>query len=180
MNEIALPVQSTSSLMKATISATILAVILLTTVILPAEYNIDTTGVGNALGLTQLSATPSVSSPIPSSDTNSGPAFRNDSVSIEVPAGDGIEYKFNLKQYGTLRYDWTSKNGEIYFDFHGEPQGDTSGYFESYTVSTASDARGSLTTPFDGSHGWYWRNDSSKPMTITLKTQGSYEIIGIK
>ncbi|MCH8313601.1 MAG: hypothetical protein IID17_11515 [Nitrospinae bacterium] len=68
----------------------------------------------------------------------------------------------------------------LFFDFHGEPQGDTTGYFESYTVSTANNARGSFTASFEGSHGWYWGNKGQINIVVTLKTEGNYKIIGIK
>ena len=80
-----------------------------------------------------------------------------------------------------MRYLWSTKNGEsLYFDFHGEPQGDTTGYFESYTVSDAKSASGSFTATFAGSHGWYWKNERKTDVVVTLKTKGNYRIIGIK
>ena len=45
---------STKTLVKASISAVVVAAIALVTFILPAEYNIDPTGIGNKLGLTEL------------------------------------------------------------------------------------------------------------------------------
>ena len=45
---------STKTLVKASISAVVVAAIALVTFILPAEYNIDPTGIGNKLGLTAL------------------------------------------------------------------------------------------------------------------------------
>lgn len=107
--------------------------------------------------------------------------YREDSVDISIPAGKGLEYKFYLTSGDALRYGWSTKGGELlFFDFHGEPQGDTTGYFESYTVSTANNARGSFTASFEGSHGWYWENKGQINMVVTLKTEGNYKIIGIK
>jgi len=97
-----------------------------------------------------------------------------------VPAGKGLEYKFYLLQGETLRYEWDSAGQNIFFDFHGEPEGDTTGFFESYTVSSADKVRGSLTASFTGSHGWYWKNENLAPVDVTLLTEGSYKVLGRK
>ena len=34
--------------------------------------------------------------------------------------------------------------------------------------------RGELVAAFDGKHGWFWRNRTRGPVTITLKVQGNY------
>lgn len=31
-----------------------------------------------------------------------------------------------------------------------------------------------LIAPFNGIHGWYWRNQGETPVTLTLKTSGFY------
>ena len=96
-----------------------------------------------------------------------------------MPARDGLEYKFFLNQYANLGYEW-SGNGPLYFDLHGEPEGDTTGYFESYAAAKLAEMKGSITVPFDGSHGWYFRNDTETDVKVTLKTLGNYSIIGLK
>jgi len=55
MNKIEHPIQSVKSLIKATLVACLLAVIILLTAILPAEYGIDPTGLGEKMGLMVLS-----------------------------------------------------------------------------------------------------------------------------
>ncbi|MBN8431582.1 hypothetical protein JF535_12030 [Microbulbifer salipaludis] len=181
MQQTDLPVQSARTLIKATLGAAILAAITLTTIILPAEYNIDPTGIGGALGLTELN-TEAVATAVPEQVEREGQEFeyRSDSVIIEVPAGKGLEYKLHLAKHGHMEYEWTAENGQLYLDFHGEPTGDTTGYFESFAIATATEMSGSLTTPFDGSHGWYWKNQSDQAVTITLKTKGFYSVIGLK
>ena len=62
----------------------------------------------------------------------------------------------------------------------GKPQGDTTDYFESYTVSTANNVRGSFTATFEGSHGWYWKNKGQSNVVVTLQTEENYQIIVIK
>jgi hypothetical protein len=170
-------VQSTATLLKASVFAGLLAAVVLIAAILPAEYGIDPTGIGKAMGLIPLA---NATSPVEDADAAQDLAFQEHSVNITVPAGQGLEYKFYLVKGDTMRYAWTATEDELFFDFHGEPEGDTSGYFESYTVSTADKVRGSFTASFDGSHGWYWKNEGLSTVVVTLKTEGQYEIIGIK
>tara|TARA_R110001592_G_scaffold309760_1_gene584163 strand:- start:1645 stop:2217 length:573 start_codon:yes stop_codon:yes gene_type:complete len=170
-------VQSTATLLKASVCAGLLAVVVLISTILPAEYGIDPTGIGKVMGLIPLA---SAATPVKDTQAAQDLAYQENSVDITVPARTGLEYKFHLVKGDTMRYTWTSTDDELFFDFHGEPEGDTSGYFESYTVSTADNVRGSLTASFNGSHGWYWKNEGLSPIVVTLKTEGRYKIIGIK
>ncbi|WP_432470312.1 hypothetical protein [Amphritea sp. HPY] len=180
MNQLTPPIASAATLIKACISAISLAAVVLTVAILPAEYNIDPTGLGKAMGLTSLASV----EPIKSAVTAAKVSYQSDTVSIEVPPMSGLEYKLHLQKNAKLKYQWSSGSGSrsapIYFDFHGEPQGDKTGYFESFTISTSNEISGTLTAPFDGSHGWYWKNTSSEPITISLNIEGAYQIEGIK
>jgi hydrogenase/urease accessory protein HupE len=98
-----------------------------------------------------------------------------DTITITIDAYDYIEYKLFAAKEATFNYQWQSDNTELLFDFHGEPENDTSGYFKSYLKNTASQDSGSLTTTFAGTHGWYWENDSADPITITLNISGDYQ-----
>lgn len=98
-----------------------------------------------------------------------------DSISITIPARGDKEYKLMLEQGKTLEYLWQTDGGPLFFDFHGEPAGDTSGFFQSYKVSTSNQAEGSVKTPFAGTHGWYWKNTSSEAVTIALNIRGDYQ-----
>ena len=183
MTQPSIPVHSTATLVKACVAASALAALVLTTCILPAEYGIDPTGAGKALGLTALSqvqAAPQEEILLaqPTTDRGSKPE-RQDQVSITVPPGRGLEYKLLMDQYAHLEYDWQTDGTPLYFDFHGEPEGDTTGYFESFAITTSDKMKGSLTTPFAGSHGWYWKNRSGKPVEITLTIKGNYSVKGL-
>ena len=172
-------IQSPATLLKASIISAVLASVILISIILPAEYGIDPTGVGEAIGLMPLvTINTDNSSELVEMPQDSD--WQEDSATIVVPAGKGLEYKFYLVKGDAMRYDWSSTDGELYFDFHGEPEGDTTGYFESYTVSTADKVRGTFNASFDGTHGWYWKNKSQAPITVTLRTQGQYKVLGIK
>ncbi|SCA56699.1 conserved hypothetical protein [Candidatus Terasakiella magnetica] len=174
-------VQSTATLVKASLAATALAAVLLVTVILPAEYDIDPTGIGANLGLTKLADEPV--SPMKKANAatpESTREYQEAMVEVIVPANSGIEYKLDVKKGDAIIYEWMSNDVNLYYDFHGEPEGDTTGYFQTYTASTANTAKGTLTAPFNGTHGWYWKNETDKPVTVSLFTEGNYVLVGKK
>jgi hypothetical protein len=171
-------VVSSKTLIKSTIAATILALIVFVCFILPAEYNIDPTHIGHTLGLTALVHRNSESQM--RIETVSASEQAQDVIEVVVPAGKGIEYKFQMNQYQKITYEWLTDGEPLYFDLHGEPEGDTTGYFESYAIATVSEIKGSFTSPFTGSHGWYWKNTSEKSVAIQLMVEGQYTVIGLK
>tara|TARA_R110000772_G_scaffold268652_1_gene397046 strand:- start:701 stop:1231 length:531 start_codon:yes stop_codon:yes gene_type:complete len=167
-----------STLIKASLAALVLAAVALLTFILPAEYNIDPTGIGQRLGLTVL-AQSAEASPVDSESMPESTASQQ-VIEITVPANKGIEYKLKMEQYDKVTYEWMTDGGSLYVDLHGEPEGDTTGYFESYAIATLDTMKGSFTAPFNGSHGWYWKNASNNPVAIQLILNGQFQIIGIK
>lgn len=172
--------QTNQSLIKATVIAFVVAIVALVLFILPAEYNIDPTGIGEKLGLTvfnQQSNSENTSNPAIANTSSDG---NDDTVVLTIPAGRGIEYKLNMQQFQKVTYEWLTDGGDVYVDLHGEPQGDTTGYFESYTIATSDEMKGSFTAPFAGSHGWYWKNTSEQDIDIQLIFSGDYVIEGLK
>lgn len=143
-----IPVHSTATLIKASVAASAIAAIVLITAILPAEYNIDPTGIGKALGLTQIAEAASVipdvevsgsetvfafgqTAPVNSKEIANAPSVgeiaqarqtpgvRSDTVKINIPAGKGLEYKLLMDEFVHLKYEWSTGGEELYFDFHG-------------------------------------------------------------
>ena len=172
---------STKTLLKSTIAATVIALIVFVCFILPAEYNIDPTHIGHKLGLTALAhhndeATPQAETAVTPEQAQQAQQV----IEVTVPAGKGIEYKFQMAQHEKMTYEWLTDGEPLYFDLHGEPEGDTTGYFESYAIATLSEMRGSFTSPFNGSHGWYWKNNTTQPVAIQLIVAGQYKVIGLK
>ena len=165
-----------SKLVKYTLFSFVFAAITLVTVILPAEYNIDPTGAGGALGLTVFNNAAAATTDTATRNTNGA----TETIEVLVPAGRGVEYKFIMEQYQKLTYEWVTDGTALYFDLHGEPKGDTTGYFESYTITTSDEVKGSFTAPFAGSHGWYWKNTSDAPVKVQLIVDGEYIEHGLK
>jgi len=183
---------TTLSLVKYTIMSAAFAIFILLTIVLPAEYNIDPTGIGQKLGLTvfnevsniSTNSTTLLSSPLSSVESTEKTAEKtkgvNKVINVTVPAGRGVEYKFTMQQYQKLTYQWQTDSTALYFDLHGEPEGDTTGYFESYAIATLQSMEGSFTAPFSGVHGWYWKNTSDKPVKVQLTVKGEYSQHGLK
>jgi len=103
-----------------------------------------------------------------------------DSITVTIPANGGKEYKFYLAKDALIEYTWKTDSNKLYFDFHGEPKGDTTGYFKSFRESTDDRSSGSLIAPFEGTIGWYWENKGPAPVNVMLQTRGTYQIIGQK
>lgn len=98
-----------------------------------------------------------------------------DIITVTIPARSDIEYKLHLVKGATLYYSWQTDKEKLFFDFHGEPKGDNTGSFKSYLKDTKSRSDGSLVATFEGTHGWYWKNQNSVPAVITLRTSGEYQ-----
>jgi hypothetical protein len=88
--------------------------------------------------------------------------------------GEGIEYKLRVREGERVNYRWLSSDA-IHFDMHGEPAGDSSGYYESYALGNGDGLEGKFTALFDGTHGWYWRNDTAAAVEIELIAAGVFE-----
>ena len=168
------PTLSTKALIKSTTIALIIAALALITIILPAEYNTDPTGIGAQLGLTALAQSTAKDA------IKTGFKQSSDSFEVIVPAGRGVEFKFAMAQFKKMEYSWKTDGELLFFDLHGEPEGDTTGYYESYAIATLDGMKGSYTTPFAGVHGWYWKNKSDKAITVQLTVSGEYTVIGLK
>jgi len=97
-----------------------------------------------------------------------------DLITITIPARGDKEYKLYINKGAAIGYSWKTDGEALFYDFHGEPSGDTTGYFESFKKSTDSHDEGSLVARFNGTHGWYWRNKALSPVVIKLKVRGEY------
>jgi hypothetical protein len=175
---------SPSSLWKAFGIALGIALVLLVLVVLPAERNIDVTGFGRAIGLTVLSAPeevpPAAAAPPPATGPAPVGAPREDQAVLDLPPGKGLEYKFQVRAGEKLQYAWKCSAGELFYDFHGEPKGAAKDVFESYASGMAPWAKGVVVMPFEGTHGWYWKNTGTTSIRVTLDTSGRYEVVGIR
>ena len=169
-------------LVVATIVALAAAAVLLVTAVLPAEYGIDPTGIGDALGLTAMAETVEgvlltplaegageADSPLVSTPR----AYNQDTVTFTLGPERWVEYKYALGQGGTFLYTWTA-TGPVTFDFHTEPVGSAASESESFAQGSSMGEMGSYRAPYSGFHGWYWQNQGNAEVEIMLTTEGFY------
>jgi hypothetical protein len=106
-----------------------------------------------------------------------GPAStrRTDEMSVTLKPGEGTEVKLDMAKGATVSYEWTTAGGHVNHDTHADGPNRAS---HSYSKGRQMirDA-GEITAPFDGNHGWFWRNRSEGDVTVTLKTNGEYRNI---
>lgn len=185
------------------------AILLLVFVILPAEYGIDPTGLGEIVGLRrmgeikmQLEAEaerdhgdeqPSeerVQSQPDSSvlrDTAAVVAGDTPASSVSMRA-DSLTLSLEPAQGKEIKL--TLLNGQSvdyrWFVDTGEVRYDAHGdskaagiSYHNYKKVSSSRDTGSLTAAFDGGHGWFWRNRTAFPVRVTLIVSGPYSKIQV-
>ena len=96
------------------------------------------------------------------------PGWR-DEVSYTLNPGEGIEVKLSMEEGQTARFFWTANGSVVNFDLHGDGSGESISYEQGRAVPEAA---GDLTAAFTGNHGWFWRNRTEAPVTVTLRTGG--------
>jgi hypothetical protein len=180
---------SKKAIAKATGIALGVALVLLFTVVLPAEYGIDPLKTGALLHLTDLAK--ATESKVESKPVGARPVaapagiytaqpgiFKTDSEDLSLMPGEGVEIKYHMQKGAGMVYSWKA-TGPVAFEFHGEPDNKPSkDYFESYELNdqAGSDhSYGSFTAPSTGIHGWFWENKGKKEVQIHLVTAGFYD-----
>ncbi len=189
---------SSRQLLRSTVLAAVSALAILVTVVLPAEYAIDPTGLGRVLGLTDMgeiktrlaqeaAEDAAASRMAPAAETPSAQAA--EVQAIEVPAsspvtsawrdemtftlapGQGTEIKLRMNEGDKALYAWTVQGGVVNYDTHGDGGGRSISYVKGRGVPADE---GELVAAFTGHHGWFWRNRGQADVTVVLKTGGTY------
>ena len=115
----------------------------------------------------------------PSAPATKPPAtHREDTESFVIPSGKSLEYKLFMQEGDAVEFTWSAPRA-VYYDFHGDREGDASGAFTRHKSGTAALDRGTFTSPFQGRHGWYWENRNAESVTVTLTTKGDYIVVGV-
>lgn len=193
-------------LVRSTLLAAAAAGAILIAVVWPAEFGVDPTGIGRTLGLTQMgeikallareadadaaapapaagtasasrSAPPSTAEPTTVAAAEAPPAVaaRQDRMSVTLAPGQGAEIKVKAAKGIPINYDWSVSVGRVNYDTHADAPGIS--YHGYGKGQQSAGERGILIAAFDGSHGWFWRNRSAVPVTVTLHTNGGYSAI---
>jgi hypothetical protein len=186
---------STRQLIRSTLIAAVSALVLLFTVVLPSEYGVDPSGIGRALGLTEMgeiktrlareAAKDATATQAPHSEpaaakaaasnagASIGPAWR-DEMTFTLTPGQGTEVKLKMMEGDKAQYAWSVQGGVVNFDTHGDGTGRSVSYEKGRRVANDE---GELIAAFTGNHGWYWRNRGEANVTVLLRTGGTYSDI---
>jgi len=188
---------SSATLIKSTIVAAVVAAFLLIIAILPAEYGVDPTGIGKVLGLTKMgeikislvkeavaqsTEEPAATKPAPpiqnivQKPVETVTALRKDGLEFTLAPNEGKEIKLALNKGERARYVWYTDGAAANFDGHSDSVKYKIDY-KSWQKGRSQREEGELVAEFDGKHGWFWRNRTSKPMTITLQVEGEHSDI---
>lgn len=178
---------STTQLVRSTILAALVACVLLVCVVMPAEYGIDPTGLGDILGLKRMgeikvsleseqapsTTTPVAHPPLPTPTGAQAPLASKKSLNITLLPDQGREVKLEMLKGSVAQYTWRSSGSEVIFDLHADAKALGIDY-HGYQKGTAQQDAGMLTAAFDGAHGWFWRNRSQDVVVITLDVDGEF------
>lgn len=206
MTKINQSLDSKRKILKSIIFAFFIGTIVFLVAVLPAEYGIDPLGTGKLFGFSKLhnkevemnktsnsglnfkkitlndvGSSTNILKPI---EANNPPPEkqlpkREDVIKVIVPAKKGIEYKVKMLKYGSMKYEWSTTDQIVFTDFHGEAKQDNPPkdvFYESYTVAYSNNMGGTLTAPFEGKHGWYFKNLIDNDVVVIIKLKGEYEL----
>ena len=192
---------SGKSILLSVVAAVLGAAVVLVTIILPAEYNIDPTRIGGALGLTAMNepaktvqftdavggnekyrevAIPDFGKPSPLPNPavfqKQTAAAKVEEKIVTLKPGEQTEIKALLKAAQVLTFSWQAAGGIVYTDFHGHEPNTSNDFWVRYEEQqSGTGGSGSLVAPFEGEHGWFWLNLSEQPVTIKLSLNGYYD-----
>lgn len=197
---------SMGKLIKSTVLAIVLATIILVTVVLPAEYGLDPTGIGNFIGLVKMGeikmslaqeaaadrADGKTKGPNPTDEATlvsksesetaatqsrqSENKLRSDEITFSLSPGEGKEIKLTMTKGAQVNYVWQTDGGRANFDAHADSKKLQIRY-HSYNKGSVERKAGVLEAAFDGKHGWFWRNRTTENMQIILQVEGEYSEI---
>lgn len=175
---------SKGAILRATLIALAVALVLLFTAVLPAEYGFDPLRTGRLLRLTGIAqadsndggrATPSQAGLY----TTQPGTYKVDSEDIALHPNEGLEIKYHMKKGASIVFAWKA-DGPLQFEFHGEPdQKPKPDYFESYLLDNKlgrDQFYGSFIAPTTGVHGWFWQNKTKKDVRMHLSVSGFFDV----
>lgn len=99
------------------------------------------------------------------------PGWRDEVVFTLGPT-EAKEIKLVMAAGDVATFEWVSEGGGVNYSQHGDDGGANEVRFEDGRAAPGQD--GTMTAPFAGNHGWFWRNRGDEPITVTLRVGGAY------
>ncbi len=162
---------SKRAIVKATLVALTVAVVLLFTAVLPAEYGVDPLKTGRLLRLNRISH---VQTGIVTLQPGT---YKVDTEEIGLHPNEGFEIKYHMQKGASIVFAWKA-DGPLQFEFHGEPDVKPKpDYYESYLLDNKGRAEfyGSFIAPSTGVHGWFWQNKTKNDVRMHLTVSGFFD-----
>ncbi len=97
--------------------------------------------------------------------------WRDELVFTLAPT-EAKEIKLVMAAGDVATFEWVADGGGVNYSQHGDDGGANEVRFEDGRASPGQD--GTMTAPFAGNHGWFWRNRGDAPVTVTLRVGGTY------
>lgn len=181
---------TTQQLNRATLIAAGIAAILLVTVVMPSEYGIDPLGTGRLVGLTAMGESKGLDvaqvqevesggelllDEPSAADGNVALSAGANEVRLTLQPDEGREVKATMLAGQALKFEWSAAdNAQVNWELHGEEIGAPGNEYTSYEKGVSAGESGTFRAPFDGTHGWFWRNRTSTPAIITVRADGDF------
>lgn len=195
---------SRKKLLWGTVAALGVAAVAVVGFVLPAEYGIDPTGIGKALGLTKLADTgeeeniylkrgqartnvlfPLDGAAEPSEETLQATLAEK---GVDFPADAELNsdrFTFELAPYEGIEMKYVLAEGApmvfswhttapVNVDMHSHPFEGGDALTESFVIDDLRTQTAVYVAPFTGIHGWYWQNRTLEPVTLTLDATGAF------
>ncbi|XOV81967.1 MAG: hypothetical protein ACFHXK_13990 [bacterium] len=159
----------TKALFVTLLLSIVVAALALVLFVLPAEYNIDATGLGKKMGLTGMASYQV------SALSHEQRSFVTDYVEFPLAPFESVEYKYTLDEGQAMMFQWQAE-GELVFDFHSEEEGTLPEDSISFAVGRQAAQQGTYVAPYPGVHGWFWENRGDQEVVVKLKTTGFYSM----
>ncbi len=152
--------------------------------VLPAETGWDPTGVGGALGLTEIAEPTNLELERGMARMEEQDVLTLSETALPASAGvtdvweyellpfESVEFKYTMPEGQPMTFHWEGSE-PLAYDMHAHPFEGGVEVTESYSVDSAQQMNGIYTPAFTGIHGWFWENRTMDNVTLRLEASGA-------
>ena len=162
--------QQPRSLWSLSLGAVAAAAFAMVLFVLPAEYDIDPTGLGEVMGIKGMSGYQV------GALTTLDAGVYQDRASFWLAPFESVEYKYTLSEGQSMVFDWYTESdlaADVIFEMHSEINADPE-QSVTFELNRGDSQRGSFVAPFNGVHGWYWENRGVGEVEVVLQATGFF------
>ena len=162
--------RSPGSLLRLSTGALVAAIVATVLFVLPAEYDIDPTGLGELMGIKGMSGYQ-----VGALTTQTSGVY-TDRASFWLAPFESVEYKYTLSEGQSMVFDWRAESAlpaDVIYEMHSEVDADPE-QSVTFELSRGDRQRGTFVAPFSGVHGWYWENRGAGEIEVVLDATGFF------